>query len=281
MSCNHRNRAQGWKHAKLSGHKNENLIKHFLDTDEKCREGFLKRTNCENEKIIATSIGGLKEKSVESVIGKRKTKSKTDLKIYLENERVVNVSIKKSLNGQVYIVRCGIFIEVFEKQFNKEIPDSVKRAINLFWSGALDASEIIEEYADKNNIESYELQMRHKSLNATTLEAYDENLYNILLNWFIENSCEIAKLCFSMGAVKEKTEWSEYVWYKNLLDENDVDEIFSIEKICNVIQKYAKQETYYGAKNGGTTIQLPFGFVQWHKKQMQFHHDFEKIKKLL
>ena len=37
----------------------------------------------------------------------------------------------------------------------------------------------------------------------------------------------------------------------------------------------------YGNNNGGTTIQLPFGFVQWHKGQMQFHHSYEKIRNLL
>lgn len=45
-------------------------------------------------------------------------------------------------------------------------------------------------------------------------------------------------------------------------------------------------DIYYSKVNGGSTIQLPFGFVQWHshKKtilgQLQFHHDYEKIMKL-
>ena len=30
-----RNRAEGWKHAKLSGHKNEDLVKTLIDEDEK------------------------------------------------------------------------------------------------------------------------------------------------------------------------------------------------------------------------------------------------------
>ena len=30
----HRDRASGWKHAKRSGHKNEDLIKELLDTDK-------------------------------------------------------------------------------------------------------------------------------------------------------------------------------------------------------------------------------------------------------
>lgn len=39
--------------------------------------------------------------------------------------------------------------------------------------------------------------------------------------------------------------------------------------------------TFYGYKNGGTTIQLPFGFVQWHQSSMQFHHSFDKIRNIL
>ena len=48
-----------------------------------------------------------------------------------------------------------------------------------------------------------------------------------------------------------------------------------------------KNESEYGNKTGGSTIQLPFGMVQWHsptKKipgDMQFHHSYEKIMELL
>ena len=42
-----------------------------------------------------------------------------------------------------------------------------------------------------------------------------------------------------------------------------------------------EKETFFGTTNGGTTIQLPFGFVQWHQHQMQFHHNYYKIKILL
>ena len=50
-----------------------------------------------------------------------------------------------------------------------------------------------------------------------------------------------------------------------------------------MLEKHASDGTEYGNVGGGTTIQLPFGFVQWHsptKKipgDMQFHHNHEKI----
>lgn len=203
------------------------------------------------------------------------------MKVYLDTDEVVNVSIKKSLGGQVYFVRAGLFIDTFEKQFNTEISADVQRAINLFWAASDDAVDIIEHYGDRTIQKDYDLQLRHKSLNATTLKSFDEHLYSVLLEWFTENAYELAKLSFSMGAVRDSDEWSDFVWYINLLGENDTNDIFFIEDICNAVQDVAISETYYGSSYGGTTIQLPFGFVQWHQGQLQFHHNYEKIYKLL
>lgn len=278
----HRNRASGWWHAKVSGHKNEALIKELLDTDEKYASDFLKRIDCYYKTIKEISIGGLHETNVCSIIPDvRKTKSKTDLKLIYDDGSQTNISIKKSLDGQVYLVRAGLFIECFQRQFKKCIPENVVRAINLFWAAADDAVNIIECYGDKTATKDYDLQIRHKSLNSTTLSAYDRELYNALLQWFRENSYELAFLSFASGAAREQSEWSEFVWYKNMLAENDVDEVFLIEKICRESARVAAKETYYGTSNGGTTIQLPFGFVQWHQDQLQFHHKFDKIRNLL
>lgn len=275
-----RNRSTGWQHAKLSGHKNEDLVKELLDSDRDFQQHFLNRIDRPRATIKETSIGGLHETNVHSVNG-RKTKSKTDLKVYLNTNEVVNVSIKKSLGGQVYFVRAGLFIDTFEKQFDAKIPADVQRAINLFWAAADDAVDIIKEFGDKSNKKNFDLQMRHESVNATTLKAYDEHLYDALLEWFTDNAYELAKLSFSMGAVRDSREWSDFVWYVNLLGENDTDDIFFIEDICNAVQEIAREETYYGSSFGGTTIQLPFGFVQWHQGQLQFHHSYEKLADLL
>lgn len=276
----HRDRATGWQHAKLSGHKNEDLVKELLDKNSDFQYKFLCRINRATSRIINTSIGGLHETNVPSVNG-RKTKSKTDLKAFLDTDEVVNVSIKKSLGGQVYFVRAGLFIDTYEKQFGVNIPADVQRAINLFWAAADDAVSIIEEYGDRSSSKNYDLQLRHKSLNATTLRAYDEHLYDTLLGWFTNNAYELTKLSFSMGAVRDRNEWSDFVWYINLLGENDTDDIFFIEDVCNAAQEVARKETYYGTSYGGTTIQLPFGFVQWHQGQLQFHHDYGKLNNLL
>lgn len=152
--------------------------------------------------------------------------------------------------------------------------------MELFWAAAKDANNIIEKYADKTNKKNHELQIRHQSLNATTLKNYNLSLHKNMLQWFKDNIYELTKLCFTTGAARDRNEWSEFVWYINALGENSVDEIFPIDDICMAAGNAAQNETHYGESNGGTTIQLPFGFVQWHQCQMQFHHNYEKVKLL-
>ena len=36
-----------------------------------------------------------------------------------------------------------------------------------------------------------------------------------------------------------------------------------------------------GPKNGGSTIQLPFGHLQYHLKQLEFYQQLKKIQSLL
>ena len=275
-----RNRAEGWKHAKLSGHENEALVKELLDTDSAYAQKFLTRVGCAHKTLSSTSIGGLHEHNVESVSG-RKTKSKTDLKLFFSDDTVVNISVKKSLGGQVYFVRANNFIEVFEKQFHDSVPVDVQKAIKLFWKADSDAVSIIEKFSDRDNVKVYEMQIRHKSLNASTLAHYDKNLYDSLLQWFKNSIFNVTRLCFATGAVKNQIEWADFVWYKNMLGENEVDAVFKIEDICKAAINVIDKEIYYGISNGGTTIQLPFGFVQWHQGQLQFHHDYYKILALL
>lgn len=275
---NDRNRSQGWQYAKLSGHSNEERVKELLDSDTLYLNRFMQRAGYANEIVVGTSIGGLHETNVDGVLG-GSTKSKTDLKIYCQSGRVINISIKKSLAGQVYFVRAGLFIEVFERQFGKIIPREVCRGIELFWSAADDAVDVISEYANHADRKSYDLQIRHRSLNSATLYSYSPEIFCAMLNWFSENMYELTKLSFSMGAAAQHEEWSEFVWYINLVGEHNVDMLFSIEELCHAAMNQANDLTAFSAN--GTTLQLPFGFVQWHQQQMQFHHQFVKLRNLL
>lgn len=274
-----RDRSEGWRYAKISGHENELLVNEKLIQNSEFQKSFLSRFDRECEYIISSAIGGINETDVDGING-IKTKSKTDLSILLSNEELINISIKKSTGGQAYLIGGNAFIETFENQFNNEVPTEIKRAINLFWSEAEDALEIIDAYGNKMIPNEYEQQIRHKSLNASTLLLYNQQLYNDLLIWFEDNMYDICKLVFSMGAAKSEEDWAHLLWYINLIEEEPLDSVFVIEDIALKAVKFSKECTFYGSKNGGTTIQLPFGFVQWHQQRMQFHHSLYKISNL-
>ena len=47
----YRDRSAGWQHAKLSGHKNEELVKNELDNNPEFAKSFLYRTGLINDQI--------------------------------------------------------------------------------------------------------------------------------------------------------------------------------------------------------------------------------------
>lgn len=275
----HRNRAEGWKHAKLSGHENEELVKHLFDDGSTFQNSFLKRIGKEKCKITNVDVGGLKEKNVPSVLGGT-TKSKTDLKIKLSDNTILKISIKKSLSGQVYLIPINHFIDGIEKQYNLTIHDDVKRAIKLYWGSETDTIDIVEKFG---MYKSYE-KRKHR-LVADTLKVYNDDLYNKLICWFKSNIKYIFNFCFARGLAKNEDDWANVIWYINELGENDVDDMFMVDDIANYIDSVSDNETEYGQANHGSTIQLPFGFVQWHSPQktipgcIQFHHNYKKVKK--
>lgn len=273
-----RDRAAGWQHAKLSGHKNESEVERLFDS-ENFRASFSKRLGI--GEIVSVHIGGLRETDVQSVFGD-KTKSKTDLTIVLKDGSPVNVSIKKSAGGQVYLIGVDRFVEGFEKQFDKEISTQIKELLYIYFFGSsqtdvlLNNPQVIAE--ESINLISY--QKKHNRLVWQSLCNWDKKMAEKLLQWFRDNIGEIAEYCFARGLAKEEKDWAQYIWYINLLGEDDTDEIFSISDIKDAMLSHMK-EVYPSSQNGGSTIQLPFGFVQWHQQKMQFHHSLLKLSEFV
>ena len=129
----HRDRAAGWQHAKRSGHENEALLEALMLHDAATQQYFLERIGKSNQTITNIDIGGLHEKNVPCVFAGETTKSKTDMHITLSDGSRYNISIKKSLGGQVYLIGARRFINGFELQYHTTIPERIKRAIFLFW----------------------------------------------------------------------------------------------------------------------------------------------------
>lgn len=119
MSDNqHRNRGEGWKHAKISGHENEDAVYDEILENVELKNRILHAAHKENRKIVSIDVGGLNEKDVPSVMGD-KTKSKSDIKVNLDNGETIGISVKKSLSGQVYLIGIDRFIQGYEKQFGE------------------------------------------------------------------------------------------------------------------------------------------------------------------
>ena len=272
-----RNRAEGWQHAKLSGHKNEVAVKLLFDDKNFC-EKFAKRLGIAD--IVSASVGGLNEKDVDCVLG-GKTKSKTDLVLTLCNGKKINISIKKSSAGQVYLISVDRFIEGYEKQFSVTILDDIKDSLRLYFYGHTQISSYLKmPNVIKNQSAKLVSYQRRKSRlvwkSLENLDAYKSERFKI---WLRTNISNITEFCFSRGLASNRKDWADYVWYINLLGESDFDEIYRIEDIKEKVNDNIEKVTE-SKINGGSTIRLPFGFVQWHQKQMQFHHSLEELKKL-
>ena len=273
----HRDRAEGWKHAKLSGHENERLVAELTESNICIQQRLLQCAHITDATVVQVEFGGLCETDVDCVLG-GKTKSKTDMWLLLSNGKRLNISIKKDEDGQVFLIGIERFIRGFELQYHKEIPDLVKRAISLYFGSAIDTLDVINNYGSANK----QLETRKHRVVADTLKAYDEKLYYSLLNWINDNIAELFDFCFAKGLASNSEDWAQIVWYKNMVGENQFDTMLYLEDFKSNIPHTAG----YGTRNGGSTIQLPFGFVQWHSPRriipgnLQFHHLYKKIKSL-
>lgn len=273
-----RDRATGWQHAKLSGHENESDVEQLFK-DREFRVAFAKRLGI--GEIASAAVGGLCETDVTSVFGD-KTKSKTDLTISLTDGSHINVSIKKSWGGQVYLIGVERFIDGFEKQFKKTIPSQIKELLYIYFYGSPQTDGLLNNpkvvSGETQALVSY--QKKHNRLVWTSLYNWDKSKADSLLKWFKDNIADIAEFCFSRGLAANQKDWAQYVWYINLLGEDDFDEIYSIADIKSAMAAHT-DEIFPSSQNGGSTTQLPFGFVQWHQQKMQFHHSLGKLSEII
>ena len=151
-----RDRRQGWVWAKMSGHVNEKNVCELFNDKKYCKQ-FAEALSI--PAIQSASVGGLREKSVSTVLGKR-SRGKTDLRLSCENGQHFNFSIKKSLAGQVFLITIDHFILGFEKQFNVTIPNDSKRLIISLTSSPFFIDNNPFTFSNTNNLGFNSLRMR-------------------------------------------------------------------------------------------------------------------------
>jgi hypothetical protein len=103
-----------------------------------------------------------------------------------------------------------------------------------------------------------------------------------MLDYFNSNIGVITRLSFAQGLAKSEQEVADLIIYNKAVDGKT---IFLISKIIeNAILLTRLNPIVAGPKNGGSTLQLPTGFLQMHHPQgdnlLQFHHQYKKISKL-
>lgn len=233
------------------------------------------------------------------------TSAKADLIAGL-GKRYVTISLKGSLSGQVHLMQTDRFIHGMERMLKKRLPIKVKKGLRLFIGNRLRAAKA--PYLSK-------LEKKQHRLSLHTLKRYYPKELIAVLEWFKNNLSKIFLFCFQEGLVAEQKYKAQILYYnhqrvsslcgeKSLLQKNSKtvlmlnrrEIMFSIKGLSKRFNNpTAKDFCYPGeGRSSGTTIQLPFGFLQMHAprpalgkndrkvepvNQMQFHHQLKKIVK--
>lgn len=270
---------------KESGHRNEECIAEMLNNNKRFREHFCDRIDIKESEFVQAIAGGKHATKEDSIIG-RMTPGKTDISVRWKDGSTTNISIKKNRCGQVYLVTAKNFIAAYEAQFKKSIPDNVKRALSLFIGEAVDSKSILDR-TDLSIDGSQARKLAHEQNNRLMFDViykYDPNMATDFLEWIKNEIASIFELCFSSGAVKDRNKWANILWYKNLVDadEHGLDYMVPISQIKIALKKNKDNIVVKsGPKNAGSTLQLPFGHLQYHLKQLEFYQQLNKIQALL
>lgn len=270
---------------KMSGHKNEEMIAEALNRNAAFRAHFCERIGVNESDFVAATAGGRCAPQVESVIG-GKTAEKTDIRILWKGGSLTNISLKKDAAGQVYLVTARNFVAVYEAQYNVTVPDKVRRALALFIGEAEDSRAILDATdisVDGEKVRGIAYEQNYR-LVFEVIRNYDATMASMLLDWLKKQIASVCELCFSAGAVRDRDKWANVLWYKNLVDADGqgLDFLVPINRIVSALVKNGNRNVVErGPKNGGSTIQLPFGHLQYHLKQLEFYQQLKKIQSLL
>jgi len=289
-----RNRSEGWTHAKLSGHALESHLADALQRDAALASGL--HEDCfgvPEQRLPHVRAGGISASHVECVLG-GVTPSKADLCISWPGGRSAGISLKKSKGGQVWLVTRERFFAGFERQFGCRIPDSVRLGLGLF-IGPVSEKEMRRMLGGRpprgpvRKKDGVPQEFHQERFVAATLEQIVPHEWSETLAWIRGALPGIAELCFACGLCATSEGKAEFIWY-HMVDGGAARRIQSrvipIAELLRAIRAVPEaQRAVVGPLNGGSTILLPFGFLQMHRpsggNQLQFHHGLDAIKQTL
>jgi hypothetical protein len=280
-----RNRSQGWRHAKLDGHANENEFANELVSDESIKSEieryFWKKGLLTN---FSVSVDGAKQ--VRSIFGDL-TVSKVDIIMTKSEQDPLNISLKKSENGQVWLISVPRFIAAMEFHLGMKTSREVRTGISLFIGGAnlAEFQSQFEEALSQSFRDSPRIaiqEQRQKRLVAQTIKQNFPTIWNSTIEFFNQNLPLITRLAFSQGLAESSEDAANVLIYNKASQGQRVFPVVAlVDAVTNLIPS---RPVAPGPKNGGSTLLFPTGFLQMHhpqgENQMQFHHQYRKILSL-
>ncbi len=288
-----RNRSEGWSHAKRTGHNLECEIASEL----RCNLGFSSKLH---ERLFGETAGSLPEvevggsdaSPVPSVL-EGKTPSKSDLCVRWDSDRVARISLKKSDQGQVWLVSAERFFSGFEAHFGEAVPVSVQLGLRLF-IGPIEMEEMRRVLGGsrpkgpcdrRGEFQEY----RQRRFVSYSLEAFEPESWKATLRWLGIEMPRITELCFARGLCSDHTGIAEFVWYPLACiatGERFGFDIFPIDHLIRAVSLVPLQHRAIpGPTRGGSTVLMPFGSLQMHrpsgKNQLQFRHSRDALVEIV
>ena len=274
---------------KREGHENERLLREALERDTAFRAAFCARIGRHPADFLGAEGGGLNEARVDTVLGTR-TQGKTDLTLRWRTPEAprTNVSVKMDENGQVHLTTPERFVAAWGATFGTNVPPRVAKALGLFFGTDPDAARILEETPieiDGERVRALE-RSHNGALCFDVLAHHDAAMAEELLAWLRDNRRALVELCFSRGYAADPDEWAQWLWYCDLVHPGrGPDRLIRISDLADAVAALTDEELRNlirpGPKNGGTTILLPFGHLQYLHGKAEFYQSRAKIERLL
>lgn len=232
---------------------------------------------------VAVLGGGSNAKQIEDIFG-GSTNGKPDLSVRWDDLPIVNLSIKKSLSGQVFLTSVERFVVGYEYHFSDKVPLNVEKMLHLFIGTDGERCDLVMR--GRNYLgpvhHGGDLQEKHQHrILAVTLSKHFPKDWRSTLDWVQLNAGRIAEFSFSRGYARNQVDFATHLWYfSGDKCSNAIDCLIPVREVVKFSNKFGS-ESIAGPKNGGSTIQFPFGFLQMHAPKgenlLQIHHQFKKL----
>lgn len=192
-------------------------------------------------------------------------------------------NLRNKPEGHIFLIPVQNFLEGLRLHYHIDSSRHVKKCLELF-IGSDQAS--IQEFMSTHDLKGplnhtgVPFERHQKRLVAATLEAHLPEEWNETLDWMQRHIGEITDFCFSRGMAANPSDWATHLWYYITDQSPQINFVISIGELVAAAERN-RELVCVGPKNRGSTLNMPFGFLQMHQSQMQFHHKHDLINTIL